>query len=307
MNAPLVSVVMATYNRSNLLQFSIGSLLRGTYQDWELIVVGDCCTDDTEQVVASFKDSRIRFVNLSVNYGEQSGPNNEGIALARGYYVAFLNHDDMWCDNHLRDNIALLVETDADLVFSQGLVVPFQAPLTLTGAVTGIAQLYEPWMIVPATLWVFKRSLAAKIGEWSQSGEIRTPPSQDWLYRAYRCNVKMVANPILSAFIVNSGSRVNAYSERQELEHQYWFNVAVDQIMTQNAVTAAFGAHIKQETTMSLSFATRQWVRLLSRKILLQLNVWPPQLMYWLRYRRKGSFIKHLRKRRGLPIRSSTK
>jgi glycosyltransferase involved in cell wall biosynthesis len=67
-----------------------------TLADWELIVVGDRCTDDTEVVVRGFPDPRIRFVNLERNFGEQSVPNNEGVRLAQGRFIAYLNHDDLW-------------------------------------------------------------------------------------------------------------------------------------------------------------------------------------------------------------------
>jgi glycosyltransferase involved in cell wall biosynthesis len=75
-NNPLVSIITATYNRSNILPYTIASVLRSTFEDWELLVVGDACTDDTEQVVSAFNDPRIRFFNLAQNVGEQSGPNN---------------------------------------------------------------------------------------------------------------------------------------------------------------------------------------------------------------------------------------
>ena len=96
MGTPTVSVVVATYNRANVLRFSIEAALRSSASDWEMIVVGDACTDHTADVVASFDDPRISFVNLPVNAGEQSIPNNEGVRRARGRYVAFLNHDDLW-------------------------------------------------------------------------------------------------------------------------------------------------------------------------------------------------------------------
>ena len=73
---PLVSVVTATYNRSHVLRAAIASLLGQTLADWEQIVVDDACSDDTEQAIAAFADPRLRFVNLPVNIGEQSGPNN---------------------------------------------------------------------------------------------------------------------------------------------------------------------------------------------------------------------------------------
>jgi glycosyltransferase involved in cell wall biosynthesis len=99
--SPLVSVVIATYNRSRVLARAIDSVRRSTLQDWELIVVGDHCTDDTEQIVAERNDARIVYVNLPRNVGEQSGPNNEGVRLSRGRYIAFLNHDDLYFPDHL--------------------------------------------------------------------------------------------------------------------------------------------------------------------------------------------------------------
>lgn len=301
MNVPIVSVVMATYNRSNLLQYSIGSLIRGNYQDWELIVVGDYCTDDTEQVIAGFNDSRIRFVNLAVNVGEQSGPNNQGVAMARGQYIAFLNHDDIWCDNHLQINVTLLESTGADLVFSQGFFVPYNAPHSLIGANTAKIEAYAPWMSVPSSLWVFKKSLTERVGEWRLSRETARFPSQDWLYRAHRKHSELLANPMVTVVIVNSGSRTNAYSERQVEEHQYWYKIACDPSALSHAVSAAFGGHLQAANLMSIPLAIRRLVGIFSRKIMLKLEIWPPSLTYWMRYHRKGSYIKYLRKRRGLP------
>src|SRR5215216_5001189 len=98
---PLVSVVTATYNYSSVLKYAIQSVLWQTYQNFELWVIGDACTDDSEAVVASFGDSRIHWVNLPENSGNQAVPNNEGIARARGKYIAYLGHDDLWYPNHL--------------------------------------------------------------------------------------------------------------------------------------------------------------------------------------------------------------
>src|SRR4030095_3242553 len=116
--APAVSVVLATFNRSNILPFVIGSVLAQTRGDWELIVVGDGCTDDSEDVVARFNDPRIRFINLRQRVGDQSGPNNEGVRQARGRFVAFLNHDDLWFPDHLERTLETLDKTGAALTFT---------------------------------------------------------------------------------------------------------------------------------------------------------------------------------------------
>jgi glycosyltransferase involved in cell wall biosynthesis len=65
----LISVVIPTYNWSNVLKLAIKSVLWQSYQNFEIIVVGDACTDDSEEVVKSFNDSRIKWFNLEQNSG----------------------------------------------------------------------------------------------------------------------------------------------------------------------------------------------------------------------------------------------
>ena len=105
---PAVSVIIATYNRSQPLRHAIRSVCNSTLSDWEVIVVGDACTDDTAEVVSSFDDPRIRFVNLPSRCGDMSGPHNHVLPLARGRYVAFLNHDDLYLPDHLAKCVAEL-------------------------------------------------------------------------------------------------------------------------------------------------------------------------------------------------------
>ena len=104
---PLVSVIIPTYNYSTVLKCAIESVLLQTMQDFEIIVVGDGCTDDSEEVVKSFGDDRIIWDNLPENTGNQGLPNNRGLELASGKYVAYLGHDDLYLPNHL----ARLTET----------------------------------------------------------------------------------------------------------------------------------------------------------------------------------------------------
>ena len=90
--APAVTVIIQTFNRSNILPYAIGSVLWQTCGDWDLLVIGDGCTDDSAQVVARYTDPRVRFINLQQRVGDQSGPNNEGARIVRGRYIAYLNH-----------------------------------------------------------------------------------------------------------------------------------------------------------------------------------------------------------------------
>ena len=97
---PTVSVVIPTYNRAHLVGRAIQSVLNQTYQDFEIIVVDDGSTDNTEEVVKSFNDPRIRYIRHDQNRGG-SAARNTGIKMARGEYIAFQDSDDEWLPEKL--------------------------------------------------------------------------------------------------------------------------------------------------------------------------------------------------------------
>ena len=99
--SPMVSVIIATFNWRAALRLAIRSALGQTLQAFEILVVGDACTDDSEAVVEAFGDPRIRWLNLAENAGSQYGPNNAGLNAARGEWIAYLGHDDIWAPRHI--------------------------------------------------------------------------------------------------------------------------------------------------------------------------------------------------------------
>jgi len=113
-----VSVIIPTYNWSTVLRYAIASVLRQTYGNFELLVIGDHCTDDSEEVVAGFADSRVRWHNLPENSGSQSIPNNVGLELARGEFVVYLGHDDLWLPTHLARLIAAFEQSGAAAAYT---------------------------------------------------------------------------------------------------------------------------------------------------------------------------------------------
>ncbi|MGA2914821.1 MAG: glycosyltransferase family 2 protein [Sedimentisphaerales bacterium] len=97
---PIVTVIIPTYNRCNLLTEAINSVLAQSYKDFELLVIDDGSTDDTRQTVAEIKDDRIKYFHK--NNGGVSSARNLGIKNARGEFICFLDSDDLWPNNFLR-------------------------------------------------------------------------------------------------------------------------------------------------------------------------------------------------------------
>lgn len=96
-----VSVVIPTYNRAKLLKRTVLSVLNQTYRDFEIIVVDDASTDDTEEVVRSFSDERIRYIRHNENKGDAAA-RNIGIKAAKGQFIAFQDSDDEWLPEKLQ-------------------------------------------------------------------------------------------------------------------------------------------------------------------------------------------------------------
>ena len=95
-----VSVIITTYNRAHLVGKAIKSVLNQTFQDFELIVVDDGSTDNTEEVINSFNDTRIRYIRHKINKGGNAA-RNTGLRNSKGEYIAFLDSDDEWLPEKL--------------------------------------------------------------------------------------------------------------------------------------------------------------------------------------------------------------
>lgn len=105
--SPSVSVILPTYNRAELLVRAIQSVLAQTYEDFELIVIDDASTDNTEEVVKSLSDPRLRFIQHDVNRGGAAA-RNTGIKVAQASLIAFQDSDDEWMPQKLEKQVTVL-------------------------------------------------------------------------------------------------------------------------------------------------------------------------------------------------------
>ena len=111
----MISIVLPSFNRARILPKAVESILRQTYQDFELIIVDDGSSDNTREVVNSFNDDRIVYVHQE-NAGACVARNN-GINHARGEYIAFQDSDDIWHEDKLEKQLKILQDKNADIVF----------------------------------------------------------------------------------------------------------------------------------------------------------------------------------------------
>jgi glycosyltransferase involved in cell wall biosynthesis len=163
---PLVSVLIGTYNRGRLLvERSVASALAQTWRRIEVLVVGDCCTDDTDALMAQVTDPRVTFVNLPKrgNYPADPelrwmvagcAPFNRLLAMANGDFITHLDDDDEYSPDRVEKLIEFMRETRADLAYH-----PFEyetkegewrvndAESYIWGQVTTSACFYHRWFL----------------------------------------------------------------------------------------------------------------------------------------------------------------
>jgi glycosyltransferase involved in cell wall biosynthesis len=91
---PLISVIMPVYNCVLYIEQSINSILKQTFEDFELIIIDDCSFDGTIEILKKFADSRIKIIKNLSNEGVSTST-NKGFKLAQGKYIARMDGDDI--------------------------------------------------------------------------------------------------------------------------------------------------------------------------------------------------------------------
>lgn len=103
----LVSVIMPSFNTGKYIKQSIESVMAQTYQNWELLIVDDCSNDNTDDIIASISDERVRYYKNEHNSGAAVS-RNRALREAKGKWIAFLDSDDLWMPDKLEKQIAFM-------------------------------------------------------------------------------------------------------------------------------------------------------------------------------------------------------
>lgn len=200
---------MSTYNRAEkFLPAAIDSVLGQTFQDWELIIVDDCSTDNTPEVVAKYwgeneehrKESRIKYFGLRRNSGSDTKPKNKGLLEAKGEYIAYLDDDVTWFPMHLEMLVNHLdASPELDVVYSD--MVWYNAEEENPKNNPGIAMDFDGQFLqrrnfIDTSEVLHRRELAFDVGGFDET----LPRFIDWnmWVRMYKSGGKFERVPVIS-------------------------------------------------------------------------------------------------------------
>jgi glycosyltransferase involved in cell wall biosynthesis len=215
---PRVTVIIATYNWAPVLPMSIGSVLDQSFTDFELLVIGDACTDESAEVVTGIPDPRVHWHNLQVNVGHQYGPNNAGINLAQGEIIAYLGHDDLWCPDHL-SNLVRAIDSGASIAHTSVLLVP---PAGSPCRFPADGWTYRPGAWIPPTSVAHTREVVARVGPWKHPRDTGVlDPDGEQILRMTGGQAPVWV-PKLDCVKMSASKRKNVYRIRPHQEQEYW-------------------------------------------------------------------------------------
>lgn len=121
MNSELISIIVPVYNVENFIRATMDCVRAQTYTNWELILVDDCGSDGSRQIIADYieetKDPRIRLVSQPYNMGAAKA-RNRGLNEAGGRYIAYIDADDLWNEEKLQKELDFLKKKNAAFVFT---------------------------------------------------------------------------------------------------------------------------------------------------------------------------------------------
>lgn len=210
---PRVSIVMPTYNCAAYIPESIQSVLNQDFQDFELIIVDDGSTDDTENIVSYFEDVlKDRLIYIKTENQGASQARNTALKSCRGEFIAFLDADDIWMSKKLSTQLKVFEQfSDIALVFSDALIVDasgksfnknYIKPWEINLPAREIyGQILAKRNFIPFSTIITKKSIINDIGVFDDA--FKSSQDTDWLLRiAVKYEIKAV-NETLSHYRVH--------------------------------------------------------------------------------------------------------
>jgi len=287
--SPIVSVIIPTYNSSGTLKLSLETVLRQEFDDYEVWIIGDGCSDDSETVIGSIGDDRVHWVNLPTNSGTPSAPRNKGLRLARGQFIAYLGHDDLWFPWHLSELVDCIERRKSDFVYSLGIL------LSPEGVIGTFSLPKNPWrfkeQICPSN-WLHRKTLSEVVGLWSP--EIKFGDDRNFLQRILAANVQLDFQRQLSVLKYPAGlwQMYSLTSNFPQLKHAEAIRNNAEALRLELLLDLA-----KNMSWERMLFPPHTSRRLLHELVRFFLDIygrqrWPINNLYYWRWRRSSGLVR---------------
>ena len=227
-SAPRVSVVIPTYNMELHIERTIQSATKQTFKSIEIIVVDDCSTDSTAEIVLSLAsaDPRIRYTRLDRNSNLPAVPRNVGILSSKGEYIALLDHDDTWTPRKIERQVALLDrDSRIDMVHAPLWVHvqgnPLRGMLRLPNPLrlrTTLNTLLKRNTVMCSSV-VFRRSAIERTGAFSEDPKLRTVEDYELWLRMATSGVIAFQPFICGIYFLTVGGALSQENTRVRLDY----------------------------------------------------------------------------------------
>lgn len=210
---PLVSIIVPTFNRAQLVIEALKSLLNQTYKKFEIIVIDDYSTDNTAELISNINDDRICYFCLSKNQGAPAA-RNIGLKKANGQLIAFLDSDDQWVSTKLEKQVAFFErEQHIGLVYTGIKFINNQYERTLVPKVRGdiSKSILKKNYVGPTSSVLIKKELIDEVGGF----DITLTSCQDWdlfIRIGQICEIDYIAEPLVLYF-EHEGTRISTNSK----------------------------------------------------------------------------------------------
>lgn len=218
---PKVSIIMPTFNGARFIKRSIGSVLSQAFKDFELIIINDGSTDNTRQVIKRCRDKRIVYIENKKNLGVPKA-RNIGLRCARGEYIAYCDHDDIYYPGHLKVLSDFLdSHPDIGLVYADSLYIFPNGKREIKYSVDFDKNLLEIGNFILTVEVMHRKECLGKAGLFDENRITKVCSSEDWdmwlrISDDYKC---FHLNKVLSKFVFHKTNRT--YSINFYISYEY--------------------------------------------------------------------------------------
>lgn len=222
-----ISVIVSTYNRRKKLEKAIKSILKQTFQDYEIIIVDDVSTDDTEQYCRKLEkkyEGVIRYIKLKEHWGRHGRPKNVGIKEAKSSLIAYLDDDNEYLMDHLQALYNDLMRTGADFVYGDRWVINEEEKNKKAKGISSDlnTNLLKTRNYIDTSDFLCKKEVLLKVGGWDEY----LPKFADWnlFVRLSKLNLKFFhVKKILTNYYI--------HKKMNQLQHKSPVNPQTGDIM----------------------------------------------------------------------------